>query len=168
MVDIVTPPRIIVLSRLHARGFRGGEPYVVISIRSPGDSALALRPDPLRRARMNLVFIDGAPEWGHEQPKAVLLTPDQAERIARFLARHSDVTIVINCGAGISRSAGVAIGIRSALGFDAGEFAEAPYDPNPHVRRLVHDAITQLRAKEITHPARRDLRDRRALPSRTR
>ena len=143
------PPRIIVLSRLQVRNFRCREPYVVVSIRSPGDPPVKLKPDAMRKARINLDCIDGAPEWGNEKTDAVLLSPRQADRIAALVTRYRETcTIVVNCVAGISRSAGVAIGIRTGLGFDAGEFAAAPYDPNPHVKRLVEAAIKAMYVKQ--------------------
>lgn len=136
-------PRLVVLSRQHVQGYRGSEPYVVISIRPPDMSPVKLRLDPMRRARINVVFNDVAPQWGHTGEREVLFTAEQAARIAAFVLKHKDATIVINCIAGISRSAGVAIGIRTALGFDSGEFGNAPFDPNPHVRELMHNELVR-------------------------
>jgi predicted protein tyrosine phosphatase len=141
---VVIPPHIVVHSREGVRRFRGIKPYIVISIHPPEVRPVSLRPDQLRLSRINLVCHDAAPEWGHNEANSTLFTPEQAERIARFITRHASAMIVMNCVAGISRSAGVAVGIRTAFVFNAGEFAGAPYDPNPHVARLVHDAIAKL------------------------
>ena len=83
------------------------------------------------------------PEW-EERSLAPLAPMSQADatRIAAFAAAHwGRCDIVIHCVAGISRSAGAAAGILDAFSLDAREFNGAPYDPNPHVRRLVHQAL---------------------------
>ncbi len=136
------PPRIVVLSRDQARSFRAQVPYIVISIHPPGIAPVKLYPDKMRKGRINLEFNDGAPDWGHDGTADVLMSEQQAARIAAFVGKHlNDTMIVINCMQGISRSAAVAAGIRTGLGFEAEEYELAPYDPNPHVRRLVHAAV---------------------------
>jgi predicted protein tyrosine phosphatase len=135
--------RIIVLSRLAAVRFRHNADYVVISIRSPGDAIPKLRFDPHRIARINLAFHDTMPELEERSlGKLAPMSQADAKRLASFAATHwgrSD--IVIHCVAGISRSAGAAAGILDALSLDAREFEGAPYDPNPHVRRLVRQEL---------------------------
>jgi len=129
-------------------GFRGTEPYAVISIRSSDQPVLKLRPDALRLARINLAFYDTTPEWEKrlEAPVAAM-TEFQAQRIAKFVAKHaSRATIVVHCLAGISRSSGVAAGISAALGGDDA-FRRPRHEPNPHVQRLVLAAILAVRPK---------------------
>jgi predicted protein tyrosine phosphatase len=132
--------RIIVLSRRAAVRFRQESPYVVVSIRSPGDTVPKLRSDPFRIARINLAFYDTTPEWEARLTDPVpAMTALEARRIAHFVASHwgrSD--IVIHCVVGISRSAGAAVGILDAFSQDAREFQGPPYEPNPHVRREVY------------------------------
>jgi hypothetical protein len=55
--------KLTVLSRLQAIRHCGDTPYVVISIRSPGDSIPKLQADPFRIARINLAIYDTTPEW---------------------------------------------------------------------------------------------------------
>jgi predicted protein tyrosine phosphatase len=119
--------------------FRHDAPYIVLSIRSPGDSIPRLRPDPQRVARINLAFHDTTPEWEERSLEPLIpMSRQDAGRIARFVASHwGRSMIVIHCVAGISRSAGVAAGILDAMSIDAAEFEVPPYDPNPHVRPLV-------------------------------
>ena len=131
---------IRVLSRANATRYRGRAPYVVISIRSPGESPPKLRDDPFRVARLNLIFDDWAPSWGPDE--AVLMTEEHASRLAKFVTRHLPSTkhLVVHCRMGISRSAGVAVGILEALGESPNEFTEPPFEPNQHVRQLVRNA----------------------------
>lgn len=157
---------MLVLSRLNATRYRGREPYVVISIRSPGESLPKLRDDPFRVARLNLIFDDWAPSWGPDE--AVLMSEEHASRLANFLARHLPSTkhVVVHCQMGISRSAGVAAGILEALGESPSEFTQPPFDPNPHVRQIVRDACrVQIAAKQSE--AHRLLTDVSALPKLT-
>ena len=120
--------------------FRHESPYVVISIRSPGDSIPKLRFDPFRVARINLAFYDTTPKWeaNLDDPVAAM-SEVEAKRIAQFVAAHwGQRHIVIHFVAGISRSAGAAAGILDAFSLDPSEFESAPYEPNPHVREMVY------------------------------
>jgi predicted protein tyrosine phosphatase len=138
-------PKLIVLSLHEMRGFRSSEPYVVISIRSPGDRILHLRPDALRLARINLDFWDTTPAWEAQLGMpAEVMTSSQAERIAAFVTKYADrATIVIHCLAGVSRSAGVAAAISAACDGDDAAFLSSRHEPNPHVRDLVMLAMRQ-------------------------
>ena len=144
------------MSRVNATRYRGRDPYIVISIRSPRESVPKLREDPFRVARMNLAFDDWAPEWAavYGTDDAVCMTEAHASRIAQFVARHLQTAkhCVVHCRHGISRSAGVAAGILEALGdASASAFEVPPYEPNPHVRKLVRDAFrAQITAKGKT------------------
>lgn len=143
MVEWNMQSRIIVLSRLAAIRFQHREPYVVISIRSPGDSIPKLRFDPFRIARINFAFYDTTPEWevNAEDPVPAMSVPE-ARRIAAFVIAHwGQRHIVIHCVAGISRSAGAAAGILDALSLDPQEFEGPPYDPNRHVRKIVRQEL---------------------------
>jgi predicted protein tyrosine phosphatase len=94
---------------------------------------------------MNVACYDDAPEWRIDETTGFLEERD-AQRIAAFVGRYwRECVIVINCIAGISRSAGAAVGIRNGLGLDAGAFGKVPYDPNPHVQRLVKKAVAERR-----------------------
>jgi hypothetical protein len=81
--------KLLVLSRREATRYRGAAPYVVISIRSPGEPVPRLRADPLRMARINIAIYDTTPEWEAvgSNPVAAMTTAN-AERIAAFVARY--------------------------------------------------------------------------------
>ena len=70
---------------------------------------------------------------------AVLCTPTQAARIARFARKHRGKNILIHCGAGISRSGAVAEAIAQA--FPEYEDRGWPRHPNGHVRSLMKRAL---------------------------
>ena len=61
--EFLGPPIITVLSRDHVRKYRGDKPYILTSIHSPRMRPVKLRPDPMRRARINLCFHDTSPQW---------------------------------------------------------------------------------------------------------
>jgi predicted protein tyrosine phosphatase len=63
--------------------------------------------------------------------------------------RHWDrCDIVVHCKFGVSRSAGVAAGILDALSLDAKAYEDEPYEPNPHVRRIVRESLAKMSAVE--------------------
>jgi len=135
--------KLVVLSRRQAIHHSGDTPYVVISIRSPGESIPKLRADPFRIARINLAIHDTLPEWEavSYQPVPVMTIGD-AQRIARFVAHHWErCKIVVHCRLGVSRSAGIAAGVLDALSSDANPYEQSPYEPNPHFRRLMREAL---------------------------
>lgn len=55
--------------------------------------------------------------WDVEEPfqQYVPITPQQAERIREFILKNKDKNFVINCEAGMSRSAGIALAIEYLL-----------------------------------------------------
>jgi predicted protein tyrosine phosphatase len=135
--------KLVVLSRRQAIHHRGDAPYVVISIRTPGESIPKLRVDPFRIARINLAIYDTLPEWEalSYQPVPVMTIGD-AQRIARFVAHYwARCRIVVHCRLGVSRSAGIAAGVLDALSSDANPYEQAPYEPNPHFRQLMREAL---------------------------
>jgi predicted protein tyrosine phosphatase len=136
--------KLVVLSRLQAIRHRGDAPYVVISIRSPGESIPKLQIDPFRIARINLAIYDTLPEWEALSREPVpAMTMGDAQRIARFIAHYwGRCRVVVHCRLGVSRSAGVAAGILDALSLDATLYERAPYEPNPHFRHLIREALT--------------------------
>jgi predicted protein tyrosine phosphatase len=135
---------LIVLSRRQAVQYRGDAPYVVVSIRSPGDSIPRLQVDPYRIARINLAIHDTTPEWEAISHDPVpTMTIRDAERIATFVLRNwSRCRIVVHCRLGVSRSAGIVAGILDAFSLDATPFERTPYEPNQHFREMVRNALT--------------------------
>ena len=134
---------LVVLSRLQIIRYRGDAPYVVVSIRSPGESIPKLQADLFRVTRINLAIYDTLPEWEALSYGPVpAMTMGDAQRIARFIAAHWGVCrIVVHCRLGISRSAGVAAGVLDALSLDATLYDGAPYEPNRHFRQWIREAL---------------------------
>ena len=58
---------------------------------------------------------------------------------------------VVNCGAGRSRSAGVAAAISESLGLDPAIYYEAPFNPNPLIRRLVEESMKSNQCIPVDH-----------------
>lgn len=76
----------------------------------------------------------------------VMMTPEHARRIWRFVRAHREHVelIVCHCEAGVSRSPAVAAAVCHALGGDAAPFFR-DFMPNPHVHRLMLGAATEGR-----------------------
>ena len=103
---------IKVLSRIEAERFSRINPEektVIISIVNVGDEEADLKDQPNIIDVLRLSF-DDVYQGGEN-----CMTDDDARKIAEFVNRYKDVAeqIVIHCGAGVSRSAGVG----SALAF---------------------------------------------------
>jgi predicted protein tyrosine phosphatase len=147
-------PRLTALSRFQATRYCGNAPYIVISIRSPGDPIPKLKSDPFRISRINLAIYDTTPEWEALSSNPVAaMTTDNAHRLAGFVTRHwQRCDIVVHCKFGVSRSAGVAAGILDALSLDARPYEVEPYEPNPHVRRLVRESLAKISRLEPLPP----------------
>ena len=66
------------------------------------------------------------------------MTKDDAVRIHRFVERHKDVNFIVQCDAGVSRSAGVAGALMKHYNGDDGEiFNDPKYRPNMRCYRMV-------------------------------
>ena len=122
-----------------------GTPYIVISIYTP------YWPKPVipRRCGLKAVhatsFHDAEPTEGFSLPvDIVLMTPEQAREIWKFVKRHQEEigSIVCHCEMGISRSPAVAIALAEFFGGDVAEI-RANSDPNQFVYRLMKQAIAQ-------------------------
>lgn len=87
------------------------DPFLWIQIKT-NDNASWFKAPSMCRAKLNLAFNDTDTESDNS------FTLDQAKQVVNFLDEHLDSTIiwlVINCEAGISRSAGLAVGIDEAV-----------------------------------------------------
>jgi len=125
-------------------------PFVVISIATPGDWPPPKVPDgDLCLGVLRLVFDDAdqqIPVWGGAASGWVstsLFSPDQARHVWSFVTSHPEAqAILIHCGAGRSRSPGVAAALSKVLlGHDQAWFDR--YTPNRLVyRRLLEEAET--------------------------
>jgi hypothetical protein len=106
-------------------------PVALVSIRSPGGPVVEIPPSSYVRDVLRLEFDDV------DDPKVgVVMTDEQARRILEFVRPHvgTDVQVVCQCEAGVSRSAGVAVALsRIHFGHDGGFYRT--HRPNPWVRR---------------------------------
>ena len=123
-------------------GLRVKSSYVVISIHDPDKPRAKVRKQAGLRDVLYLGFHDAEPTGTLVLPKEiVLMTPEQAAEICRFVQRHrEDVgAIVVHCEQGMSRSPAVAAAISKLCGCDEKRFWRE-YQPNQFVHGLVLDA----------------------------
>jgi len=125
---------------------------VCVSIKTPGAPNAELQPgwsDVLR-----LEFAD-AP-WADHRDHAYQLTDEQADEVARFLARHMETahTCVIHCTVGASRSVSMAMAIEDCgwAKFEKPEWwIVVDAIPNPNVYgRVVHAIRRASQQPEFT------------------
>ena len=127
--------QFIVASRQEiVQGVAVREPFAVISITDPGTPRPRIRKPVLFRGALFLKFHDA--EDVH--PDIVLMTPQQARRIWRFvLDQLPNVgAFVVHCEQGASRSPAVAAAICKTLGGDDSRFFQE-YVPNRYVYDLL-------------------------------
>jgi predicted protein tyrosine phosphatase len=73
----------------------------------------------------------------------ILFGPDHAEEIIRFVKQQPDVDrIMVHCGAGVSRSPGVALGVCDAFGWPVAELEAAFPAWNRRVRSVIAVSAT--------------------------
>lgn len=131
--------RLLVLNRKRAQEFRGDEPYVMISVVDVKDeesNPVKLRDDPRRKAVLRLAFDD----VDRGDMGLVLMSKEQAAEILSFAATHQEVPLfVVHCGAGISRSAGIAAALNDLYCDKRYDFfnSRGMYLPNRHVYRTI-------------------------------
>lgn len=120
--------------------------HIHIAIRSPEGRTIAPR---CRKETLHLSFLDMVPadirarEIYKKEPKkgeelcALCFRQEHAALIKEFLGnKPQDVHVVVNCEAGISRSAGVALVLRTLYGGDIPEIHIKAY-PNLHVADML-------------------------------
>ena len=126
-------------------------PHIWISIENPGDEATKLRPND---ARKNFLRLQVADTDDKTAPGAI--TENQAEDLLRFVVRHAhpNLTVIINCTAGVSRSAAVAAALTNLSGMDDTPFFKN-YSPNSLIYRTMWnvggDLLGGKPEKEITN-----------------
>lgn len=122
---------------------------VMISISDPYiQYASKPKPNPVSGVRevLYLAFCDadvpGKDVYGRNAGISDLMTVNDARRVASFVKRNADKTIIVHCDAGISRSAGVAAAIlKWATGDDAQIFKAGRYCPNMWAYRKTLEAL---------------------------
>lgn len=148
---------IKVLNRTNVEKFTTDRPHIVISVRDAGSLEAKLPQNDARIAELYLEFSDMD---GAKCPKCMssigfrLFSKEDAQSILKVVQLTYPYinTIVVNCEAGISRSAGIAASLSLLLGQgDATYFdPKGPYKPNRFVYRTILDtAIDQDFNKSI-------------------
>jgi predicted protein tyrosine phosphatase len=122
-------------------------PHVWISIRNHHTTLANLPPCPFRKDSLFLEFDDIVPDgskedvyldWQGNPPKP--MTDDQAKAVIAFVKKSlPDISLIcVNCEAGQSRSAAVALVLSQLInGDDSGILGNPDYSPNNHVRDLI-------------------------------
>lgn len=138
---------IKVLSRKGAEEFKTNERHIIISVSDP-DSTKANLPE--QKSRVDALFLSFH-DLDKEYPsdKVVLFAKNMAELVWAFVNKYKDDVklIVVNCEAGISRSAGIAGAISKVLdGEDDYYFKH--YCPNRLVYRTMLEEGMNQKDKE--------------------
>jgi predicted protein tyrosine phosphatase len=137
-----------VLSQEMVEHYECDEPHVLISICSPGSDGAVLPENPNRLETLRLCFHDivaddflragidpedlGLQFLRRYNVEPTFFSEENANAIAELLDRHPGKHVIVNCEAGISRSAGVAAAIAFAKTGDD-EFYFRNYFPNKQV-----------------------------------
>ena len=135
-----------VLDRDGVRACSHQEPYAVLSITDPQYRHPALKRDDSRQAVLQIAFSDvgeRAARLKTTSPHITAFTPEFAAQVADFVSeqvRGGTGLLVINCEAGMSRSAGIAAAVSQFYNDDE-MFYFAHYRPNEWVRNLVLEAL---------------------------
>jgi 8-oxo-dGTP diphosphatase len=115
-----------VLSRREVSVFRSIHPYILISITNPAGIYAPLTDCKNRKGLLQMQFSDISPgENGEVYLDQILFDSNHAKRIVQFVNGFpDDVMIVVNCEAGMSRSAGVAAALAKFYNGTDQEFYE--------------------------------------------
>ena len=137
-----------------------GNPYMaVISITDPGTPEAKL--DPLFHHVLRLSFFDALPADEYLPPLPGLFDRATAKRIGQFVeelhAAPFELSVMVHCEYGISRSAAVALFVEAYSGAPL-EAREFTYEANPWVLDLLLADYPQL---QVDIPPRHAARDRR-------
>ena len=150
-------------SRLHAESLTGSPQVAVISITDPGSDEAAL--DPAFLDVLRLSFFDAVPADEYlPAPLPGLFDHCMARQIGDFVrelhAAPADVSLLVHCEYGVSRSAAVALFAAAHTGapLAAREFA---YDANHWVIELLSRLYPDL---PVEIPAEKGASERRATP----
>jgi hypothetical protein len=143
------PPRLLVLSRDAAEAYEPVRREVCISIGDPLHLPVALSPKFTAVLRLN--FSDITEDIPH--PTYRRFATHDAQQIIEFIARWRDVDqIVVHCRAGLSRSPGVAMGIRELQG----SLVDVAGEPYPLANTWVRDLVVKI-GNEIAWPIGKSL-----------
>lgn len=148
--------KVVVFSRSQAERYTQKSPWVHLSIADPFSRVLRPRRACHRKvAALYLQFLDATPEEIENDPQREKVAPfrfgaDQAERIVAFLDQHGNaaVDVVVNCEAGVSRSAAVANFVLEYFGLRQAPFAPPRHYPNPRVLEVLREAGSRRRSAQ--------------------
>jgi len=113
-------------------------PSAVISISDTWEESPKFNKNSNIKAILKLNFDDAEKDWHND----IAMTIYDAENVVEFVNSLRDVEILyVHCGAGISRSAGVAAAISKVLTGDDTYFFERPFCPNMNCYKLVLQAF---------------------------
>lgn len=148
--------RFAVLSRYEVEEFDCDEPYILISITCPKDTEPILRDSKTRLDVLKMRFHDWDikakelfdTKYPEDGKKMVFFSEAHAQEIVKFVNQYFNKVdlIVVNCAAGISRSAGVAAALSKCLTGEDAYFFER-YIPNS----LVYSTIIKEWQNEETN-----------------
>ena len=137
--------KFIVLARKHVSRVAPDEQYVVVSITDPNTPDANVAESPNRVGLLRLKFNDTG-DYGQPLRDTVVMTADHARQILSFIAEHKDdvSTIICQCEAGMSRSAGVAAAMSHILQ-GQNKYFYANFEPNKWVYRTILDEHQRYR-----------------------
>lgn len=119
-------------------GFIINSPCAIISISGSNEPMSDIIKNPFILHLLELHFDDVEEDWHNEKA----MTFEDAENIVNFVKQLNDVdTLYVHCGAGISRSAGVAAAISKALTGDDSYFFERLFCLNMNCYKLTLKAF---------------------------
>jgi len=131
--------KFVVLSRYEVERFDCDKPYILISITCPDDTEPKLLDSKTRIDVLKMRFHDWDikakkmfdEKYPEDGKKMVFFSEDHAKEIVKFVNQYLNKVelIVVNCAAGISRSAGIAAALSKSLTGDDTYFFKF-YIPN--------------------------------------
>lgn len=138
-----SPLRVFVTDRNGARTLKPSEPFVWISIATPGDPAAPVSEGSSSVLRLWFHDLETAPgeAFGKVYGPHRLFNNQMATEIFRFVldtARRGIGVICVHCDAGVSRSGAVAKWLADT--FDASVTADRVLSPNLRVLRMLRSA----------------------------
>lgn len=137
------------MSRREICEFRSESPYILISVSDPSDIKPHLLEDGHRVTELFLVFHDVDKDtlfkFGLTIENYIAIKDSDAEKIVKFVEEYKNKvgTIVCQCEAGISRSAGIAAALSKVLNGDD-EWVFHFYVPNRTVYRKVLEKYMEV------------------------
>jgi len=141
---------ILILSARHVKNYIGHINYALISIHDPSDYPVTLSYDNKRIAAHVESFRDVEDGSFGGAKFEYSITDEQALSIAQFVKRYKNniKLLVVNCEAGMSRSAGVGAAISQYYNSNNEELYKY-YTPNSTCYRKVYNALLSDNEQEI-------------------